>query len=603
MNGLQPATIRSCKRIRCLPLGTILPQRLGLPQERVRWYRVPGDPTTIASSKPDIQIIRYPTCRVLADVQPTPPRAAVARRVLGDDETVRPSPHVAVPLNSEITNLTPISIERREAPIRRLLQAIDRRQDVAIWRYFSFVAAIMMLRLSASDFTSILHSLRPRRYISLRSRHYLDDNHEARLTSSSCSYEEFRRRLQVITKGMQASGHSLGISEYTHLLDCARAGGDTEMAEQLWNQMAQDGITPDTWAYNTYMAAVCGTASTNREQRLSDHNLTLRTKNSENARDTALAIYKRMMERGVTPNSMTFDILMLAVARMGDFTAIYRTLKEIWGVDVAALSNPETPESMQPLMKPDSPLYPSPHTLTAVAAVFGSNNDIETAIRIIDHLTRRYNIPITIPAWITLLNWTYVFTRPPATLPKFSVINLWHIMTSAPYKIKPTLEMYDYLVRSLIGRQMLPDAETMINRGLKVFARQIARATTASTALEAALNGFPQNNATYDVMHDLRRDVALARREEYRGRSIIKRWVELLCLGKGMRPEHARIRVPNVVRKMRYFLGGTLVYVTPTGYVELMLGGRESWRAMSIRRRKRAWTPLGTGAKEVDYLD
>lgn len=324
---------------------------------------------------------------------------------------------------------------------------------------------------------------------------------------------------------------------------------------------------------------------------------------TENVRDTALTIYKCMMESGATPNSMTFDILILAVARMGDFASIHRILKEVWGVDVTALGNPGVPEPMQPLTTPDSPLYPSPHTLAAVAAVFGSNNDIETAIRIIDHLTRRYKIPITNPAWVVLLNWTYVFTRPQATLPKFSVINLWIIMTSAPYKVKPTLEMYDYIVRSLIARKMLPDAETMINRGLKVFAHLITRATTASTALEAALDSFPGKNATYDVMHDLRRDVALSRREESRGRSIIKRWIELLCLGKGMRPEHARIRVPNVVRKMRYFLGGTLVYVTPTGYVELKLGKWEVWRAMNIRRRKRAWTPLGTGAKEVDYLD
>lgn len=173
-------------------------------------------------------------------------------------------------------------------------------------------------------------------------------------------------------------------------------------------------------------------------------------------------------------------------------------------------------------------------------------------------------------------------------------------MTAAPYKVKPTLEMYDYLVRSLIARKMLPDAETMINRGLKIFALLTMRATRTTIKLRAALNSLPQN---YDMMVDLRHDVALVWREESRGRSIIKRWVELLCLGKGMRPEHARIRVPNVVKNMRYFLGKSLFYVTPTGYVELKLGGWESWRAMSIRRRKRAWTPLGTGAKEEDYLD
>lgn len=581
MNGLQSVTTRSYRRICYLPTcplgtrGTILSRRLA--QDRVRWYRVPADPETTAATNSGPAI----------------------RQVLGGNETILSKPYVAIPLNSKITNITPLSIESREVPIRRLLQAIDKRQDLVIWRYFSVFATAMM-RLSASDFSSVLCSLRPRRYLSLRARHYLNDTNESRLTPSNYSYEEFRRRLQVVTKGMQANGHSLGILEYTHLLDCARAGKDTEMAEQLWSQMAQDEIIPDTWAYNSYMAAMCGTASTDREHRLTEHNLTLRAQKSENARDTALKTYRHMIEHGVTPNSMTFDIFMLAVARMGDLASVHRTLKEVWGVDVTILSNPETPEPMQPLMTPDSPLYPSSHTLTSIAVAFGSNNDVETAIRIIDHLTRRYKITITIPTWTALLNWTYVSIRPRAVLPRYSVMNLWRIMTAAPYKVKPTLEMYDYLVRSLIARKMLPDAETMINRGLKVFALLTSRATRTTTTLRAALNSLPQN---HDMMVDLRHDVALVRREESRGRSIIKRWVELLCLGKGMRPEHARIRVPNVVRNMRYFLGKSLFYVTPTGYVELKLGGWETWRAMSIRRRKRAWTPLGTGAKEEDYLD
>lgn len=589
MNGLQPVTTRSYRRIHCLPTcplgtrGTILSRRLT--QDRIRWYQVPSDPkitTTTANSGPATPI-RY-----------------ITRRVPAGNEIILQKPHAAIPLNSKITNLTPLSIELREAPIRRLLQAIDRRQDVAIWHYFSLCAAVVKLRLSASDFSSVLCSLRPRRFLSLQARHYLNDNNETRLTPSNCNYEEFRRRLHVVTKGMQANGHSLGIFEYTHLLDCARAGRDTEMAEQLWGQMAQDRITPNTWAYNSYMAAVCGTASTDREHRLTERNLALRVQKPQNTRETALKIYRRIMERGIMPNSMTFDILMLAVARIGDLASVRRTLEEVWGVGAAVLSSSETPEPMQPpLMTPDSPLYPSPHTLVSVAVAFGSNNDVETAIRIIDHLTCRYKINITIPTWTALLNWTYVFTRPPAILPKYSVTNLWLIMTAAPYKVKPTLEMYDYLVRSLVARKMLPDAEIMINRGLKVFARLTKRATM----LKAALNGFPRNDKTYDVMSDLRRNVALAWREESRGRSIIKRWVELLCLGKGMRPEHARIRVPNVVRKMRYFLGENLIYVTPTGYIELRLGEWETWRAISIRRRKRAWTPLGTGAKEEDYLD
>lgn len=593
MNGLQPVSIRVCRGIPTCPLGTrgtILSRRLA--QERVRWYHVPGaaDTTTTAAAsssaglKSTIPISRY-----------------TIRRPAGDDEIVQPNPGAAVPLSSKTTKLTPLSIELREAPIRRLLHAIENRRDVAIWRYFSFVSVMNMTgRLSAADFSSVLLSLRPRRYVSLSARHHLNDYGEARLTPGNYSYEEFRRRLQTVTMGMQANGYSLNVLEYAHLLDCARAGRDTQMAEQLWNQMAaQEGITPDVWAYNSYLAAICGTASTDREVRVTDRTISQRTGTGDNVRDIALSIYKRMIERGVTPNAMTFDLLILAVARIGDLASVYRTLKEVWGVDFTVT---ETPESMRPLMSHDSPLYPSPHTLVAVAAAFGSNNDVESAIRIVDHLSRRYKIPITIPTWITLLNWTFVYSRPPAFLPKYSVLNLWRIMTAPPYHVKPTLEMYDYLVRSLIARKMMPDAEKMINRGLKVFSRVIVRAKSAASELEAAL-GSHRKNSAYDKLFDLRHKVALARREEYRGRSTIKRWAELLCLGKGMRAYHARVRVPNVVRKMRFFLGGLLHYCTPSGYVQMRLGRKSEWKAISVRRRKRPWMPLGTGAKEMDYFD
>lgn len=594
MNGLQPVSIRVCKRIRCLPtcpLGTrstILSRRLA--RGPVQWYHIPSGPdsTSAADLAPTASIFRY-----------------IARPVLGSDETVRPNPRAAAPLDSEVTKLTPLSVELREAPIRRLLGAIDRREDIAMWRYFSFLTTNNMTpRLSVADYSSILLSLRPKRYVSLWARQYLNESGEARLISKGTGYEEFRRKLEAVSMGMRANGYSLNVLEYAHLLDCASAGRDTEMAQQLWNQMtAQEGITPDTWAYNSYMAAMCGTASTNREIRITARNLSQSAATKDNVRDIALTVYKHMIEHGVTPNAMTFDILMLAVARMGDLASVRRILKEAWGVDAATLGAPETPETMRPLMARDSPLYPSIHTLTSVAVAFSSNNDIETAIRIVDHLARRYKIPIPPSTWVALLNWTFVFTRPPALLPKYSVINLWRIMIAEPYRVKPTIEMYDYLVRSLIHRKMPPDAEEMINRALRVFSRLVIRTSSVAHTLSTTLSGFPRNRASYDTLSNLRRDLAAARREVSRGRSIIRRWIELLCLGKGMRPYHARIRVPNAVRKMRYFLSGNLHYVTPSGYVELKLGDRSKWRAMSVRRRKRAWTPLGTGAKETDYLD
>lgn len=436
-----------------------------------------------------------------------------------------------------------------------------------------------MSRLTAADFSSILLSLRPKRFLSLKGRTYLNDFGYPRLSPLRITYDEFRRRLHAVSVQMEANGYRMGVHEYTHLLDCARVGKDRGLAERLWRRMAADGVAPDTWAYNSYMAALCGTVTSERELRITERTLARRSATPEDVRTRAVTIYRSMIDRGVVPNSMTFDLLLLAMSRMGDIKGVCRTLKEVWDVDVGALATVK--EMAPPVVDRGSPLYPTQHTLLAVAAAFGSNNDVESAVRTVDHLARRYKVRISRPTWATLLNWTYVATRPPAKyLPKYSPVNLWSIMTAPPYSVAATIEMYDYLVRSLIARKLPEQAIVVINDALKIYAA----------------------GAVFDVHHVGAAD-PWRRRMEFRERSMVRRWAELLCLGKGMRPWYARTMVPDVVRKLGWFLGDRVTYVTPTAFITLERGKEYAWSPMSIRRRKRAWTPLGTGSKEMDYLD
>ncbi|KAH0602689.1 uncharacterized protein H6S33_008339 [Morchella sextelata] len=524
MNGLQPVSIRACTRLRCLPKpprpASCLPRR----------YLLSGD-------------------------------GPLNHHPLRTPQTPPPAPTPA--LDPALTGLTPIPLTNREGPIRRLLAAISARRDPAIWHHFTAIAAADLTpRLTAADFSSILLSLRPARYVSLRARHYLNDLGHPRLLPLRISYDEFRRRLHAVSVQMEANGYQMGVHEYTHLLDCARAGKDRVLAEQLWRRMAAAGVAPDTWAYNSYMAALCGTATFERELRVTERTLAMRSATPEDVRTRAMTIYRSMIDRGVVPNSMTFDLLLLAMSRMGDIGGMCRTLKEVWDVDVGALATRK--ETPAPAVGKDSPLCPTQHTLLAVAAAFGSNNDVESAVRTVDHLARRYKVLISKATWAMLLNWTYVATRPPAKyLPKYSPVNLWDIMTAPPYS-------------------MHEKAIVAIGDALKIY------------AADAAANGHVNGDE---------KEIAWRRRMEFRERSMIRRWAELLCLGKGMRPGHARTLVPDVVRKLGWFLGDRVTYVMTTGYVTLERGKEYAWRPMSIRRRKRVGTPLGTGSKEMDYLD
>lgn len=559
MNGLKSVSISASKRFRPCPPGT----RGGTVSLRLSHSAV--------NSRPDVS--RH-----------------------GKD---RPRP--ITPLDAKITGLTPLSIDTREGPIKRLLQAIDERDSSATWYYFQQVSNLGMAnRLSTADFEGVLLSLRPKRYMSLQARHYLDGWGVGRINGREYAFKEFKRRLRIVTSEMRLNGHEMGTIEYTHLLDCARAGEDVKMAEDLWGQMMHTvgRRAVDTWCYNSYLAAVCGTISTEREHRMTGRTMMFRRKkHREDLRLKAHRIYNRMVRNGVHPNSMTFDLLILAHARVGDTAGVRKILRTVWGVDVKLLSENSHDLSFRPpACAKDSPMYPTQHTLAALAVAFGSNGDVTNAIRVIDHMSRRYNIRISMPAWVNLLNWTYVLTtRYIKYLPAHSVLDLWQIMCAEPYNVQPTIEMYDYAIRSLISRQYVVPAEDKMDEAFTLYSKLLEQVREAASAYRTA----KPDVLTYP---NIRQELAVAHRAAHRARSVIRRWVELLALGRGMNTDFTRRRVPDIVAKWRHFLGRRVVYFIDSGYVVLDLGDGD-WAPLSIRRRKRKWWPLGTGAKEEDYLD
>jgi hypothetical protein len=313
-----------------------------------------------------------------------------------------------------------------------------------------------------------------------------------------------------------------------------------------------------------------------------------------------------MVSEGVHPNSMTFDLLIMAMARAGDVAGIKRLLNTVWGVNVDGLYQPGHGLDSEPLTcTPDSQMYPTAHTLAAVAMSLGSNDNIESAIRVVDHMSRRYKIPISLPVWVGLLNWTYALTRIPARLiPAQSVLEFWETMRAPPYNVQPTIEMYDYLVRSLISRQYTSPAEDKMEEAAVLYTELIHRLFNVEARYEAAITGGGEDMGENVDTHDkLRQELAVVKRTVHRHRSMMRRWVELLVLGKGMNADFTRRKVPDIVARWCHFLGDNVIYVIDSGYVVLHLGAERGWVPLAIRRRHRKWMPLGTGAKEVDYLD
>ncbi|KAF8249607.1 hypothetical protein K440DRAFT_649304 [Wilcoxina mikolae CBS 423.85] len=477
---------------------------------------------------------------------------------------------------------------------------------------------LLLRTVKPHEFSAVLLSLQPADFLRLKERHRLDAAGKPYIISEEEAFQELKAKLLHVMKTMRKVGYRLTAREYGHLIDCARAGKDPKMALEIWDMMCGFSVTPDTWTYNSMIAAVSGgSTSVEREFRVKEDILAhraARAQGGDDMRKKAMKIYEKMTTKGIPPNSMTFDILMLSLARMGDIEGVGRILRQVWSVDVRKLPDESVIEDKRTTIPTDSPLYPTAHTLLAVATAYCQNGQVDTAIRTVDHISRRYDVPVSVPTWVALMNWTYVYTRlrNENPLPGSAMENLWEVMTGKPYNVAPTVDMFDYIVRSYLWRRMPGMAEKMMDLALVTISRRISskahgieeriihgRAIRTHKGSDAATSKGKHTSA---AISKFRKDVAKLVRDEYRLRSIIRRWTELLVIGKDLEmTSFGTQQVPNIVDKWGLFLGKDIMYVLRTGYVELDLGKEgEDWQPITNRKRRWMWMTLGTGSKEED---
>ena len=184
-----------------------------------------------------------------------------------------------------------------------------------------------------------------------------------------------------------------------------------------------------------------------------------------------------MIESGTTPDETAYGNLITALAREGDIQGVKAVLMRVWSIDVGSVCARGSSNTIP--LKPDSPMYPSSELLFKVGHAFGSNNDVSTALRLVDLFSRRFNIQITSFVWEELLNWTFTLSTRRYKLRKsdgaqlgqlsaVTVEDMWNVLIGEPYKCQPTLAMYDWMIRSQRRRdRLLPTLGYMLE-GLQI---------------------------------------------------------------------------------------------------------------------------------------
>lgn len=418
-------------------------------------------------------------------------------------------------------------------------------------------------------------------------------------------------QLSEIIRRRRNASHQLTRDVCGHLLHCARVLGHGQMARQIWQIIIpEDGLKDDldVHAYNCYMEALCwSNAFSKAEQwRLRVIPKILGIRRGDNPppdlgghrvgrlglRHETLVIFRSMAGKSLEGDEETFTNLMIAMGREGDLAGAKSILKSVYNIDVDLLLQVDEEEVETPTFyELDSPLRPTNRLLHTIAHVFGSNNDIGLALKLVDFVSRQYDLRISFSLWMHLLNWAFVLSisrsgakqregLATGTVPNSILDTLWNEMTDEPHNIAPDVVMYTYMARSMRDRNQLLKAVEKIQQAKKLFEDHrgaAARLREELLALSDQILTHPTRDPRQVVpaeWFDLRRRFVLTSIIEDRDLQLLILTIRLTLTkekwpGYGWVEGWERRRRPNLIAEFAEYLPNTMLYGTKGGRIEI----------------------------------
>jgi hypothetical protein len=363
--------------------------------------------------------------------------------------------------------------------------------------------------------------------------------------------------------------------------------------------MSNQGLIPDTACYNAFMSATVWNgmhlAGFRQKVRvISFHKMARQSREYKNRQfgdysigeggvlESTMRIFNEMVAEGVAADEESFRILIVAAAREGDMITVKAILKKVWNIDVdGILANSEDPSTLPKVMPSHSPLYPRPTLLFTIAHAFGINNDVSAAIRLVDFVSRYYELEITDNVWSQLFEWTFVLSVRRHSTSKSngsregqisadSVQKLWDTMIGEPYNIRPTMGMYNYMIRSLFQRDMSGQiADILRNDVSRLYQAQRKKSSVLLRSIKTTVKKrgpVPEHVLKQWEIEDL-----LNQRNNFWMRA----WIRLLLASFNNTyrlvsvTQHFARSLPKILWQWRAHVPTSVRYETPTGMVQL----------------------------------
>ncbi|KAL9106145.1 MAG: hypothetical protein Q9227_008793 [Pyrenula ochraceoflavens] len=288
-------------------------------------------------------------------------------------------------------------------------------------------------------------------------------------------FDAFTRHLDQIVRRRKDAGYSLSLGVYRHLLACADALADDRMADLVWRSLTSEcDEQPDVACYASLMGAKCWADSWRKNKQFNfrvldassiqnqeghtDDLAESRVRQGQDLRRVVLSIFEQLVFQGLEGNEAVFAHLMTAMGREGDIEGVKSLLKSVWRIDLDLMQRWDEEELETPSHHNfDSPLRPTNQLLFTIAHVFGSNDRVETAMQLVDFVSRQYNISIAIETWQQIIEWGYVLQRRGTSVNRRrglaarstqhnNFYQYWESMTNPPHNVKPSVALLTYKV-------------------------------------------------------------------------------------------------------------------------------------------------------------
>ena len=441
---------------------------------------------------------------------------------------------------------------------------------------------------------------------------------------------EYGKLLREVKATRNAAGIRSTLADYRMLLRAARDLGSKAMADNMWASLLHDEVIPDTQCYNFYMAAIVfdqvHSAITRHRLRIIPFNQLARRRvrlgrefaayrmGEHGVKAKVVRFLNDMLRHGAIANEESFRVVITALAREGDIETVKAILQRMWNIDIDGLQSGKADVSKPKYTERRNPLKPTADLLFTVAHAFSINNDIPMALRLVDFIARQYDIEISRETWNQLFEWTFVLSIPrtgekaqkekDGQLPLEALLNLWNTMTGAPYFIKPTMGMYNHLIRNLQYRDAVPLMYEKIGEGVELQRAVVEESRQAFKALARGVQRLEQDpyRSPRIPLETLRRNYEHLDLIRKRNHFWTRRWMRLLLSTMRGRllidhEQHWSLRmIPRILWEWNHLAGtagNNIRYEIPGGQLEFEIREEEEVQkqkavGQEIAERKRA---------------